>query len=148
VLRVRCQVTATLDDKGRLALPAVLRRALGDAAVESLVLTFHQGAVWGWTPEDFERDIERPLSEQDPFHPQVLQFSRALLAPAQDVEVDRQGRLRVPPMLRELAGLDREVVVNSLVNRIEIWDKVRWEDHFRRCLDAVPGLDGMPRTRP
>jgi MraZ protein len=146
VLRVRCQTTVTLDDKGRIALPAVLRRALTLNDVEALVLTFHQGAVWGWTPEDFERTIEAPLLEQDPFNPQVLQFSRAILAPAQEVEVDRQGRVRVPPMLRDLAGLDREVVVNSLINRIEIWDKAAWDKHFQSCLDAVPALPGMPRS--
>jgi MraZ protein len=146
VLRVRCQATATLDDKGRLALPAVLRRALDKAEAQALVLTFHQGAIWGFTPDVFEDVIERPLSQQDPFKPDVLQFSRALLAPAQEVEVDRQGRMRVPTMLRDLAGLDREVVVNSLMNRIEIWDKARWEIHFRQCLEAVPLLDGMPRT--
>jgi MraZ protein len=146
VLRVRCQAAATLDDKGRLALPAVLRRAFGRSDVESLVLTFHEGAVWGWTPDVFEATIERPLSEQDPFNANVLQFTHAILAPAQDVDVDRQGRIRVPPLLRELAGLDREVVVNSLGNRLEIWDKAAWQVHFERCLKAVPGLDGMPRT--
>jgi len=144
VLRVRCQATATLDDKGRLALPAVLRRALDKHEVSALVLTFHGGALWGWTPEDFERTIERPLLEQDPFNPKVLQFSRALLAPAQEVEVDRQGRIRVPAILRELAGLDREIMVNSMIDRIELWDKQRWEDQFKQCLEAVPGLPGMP----
>jgi MraZ protein len=146
MLRVRCQATATLDDKGRLALPAVLRRALSLHEVGSLVLTFHQGAIWGWTPDVFETTIEGPLAAQDPFNPSVLQFSHAILAPAQDVEVDRQGRIRVPPLLRELASLEKEVVVNSLGNRVELWDRDRWDEHFRRCLQAVPGLDGMPRT--
>lgn len=146
MLRVRCQAAATLDDKGRLALPAVLRRAFGRHDVDSLVLTFHEGAVWAWTPDVFEATIERPLSEQDPFNPNVLQFTHAILAPAQDVDVDKQGRIRVPALLRELAGLDREVVVNSLGNRLEIWDKAAWQTHFERCLKAVPGLDGMPRT--
>ena len=146
MLRVRCQAAATLDDKGRLALPAVLRRAFALHDVDGLVLTFHEGAIWAWTPDVFEATIERPLSEQDPFNPNVLQFTHAILAPAQDVDVDKQGRIRVPPLLRELAGLQREVVVNSLGNRIEIWDKASWQAHFEKVLRAVPGLDGMPRT--
>lgn len=146
MLRVRCQASATLDDKGRLALPAVLRRAFGKHDVDALVLTYHQGAVWGWTPEVFERTIEGPLSEQDPFNQDVLQFSHAILAPAQDVDVDRQGRIRIPQLLRELGGLEREVVINSLGNRLEIWDKAKWDDRFRQVLQAAPGLAGMPRT--
>ncbi len=146
MLRVRCQATATLDAKGRLALPAVLRRAFDKHDVDGLVLTFHQGAVWGWTPEVFERTIEGPLSDQDPFNAQVMQFSHAILAPAQDVDVDRQGRIRIPPLLRELADLEREVVVNSLGNRVEIWDRTRWEAHFAEVLAAAPSLPGMPRT--
>lgn len=146
MLRVRCQANATLDDKGRLALPARLRRALTRHEVETLVLTYHQGALWGWTPETFEERIERPLAQQDPFNPGVLQFSRALLAPAQEVEVDRQGRVRIPTPLRDLAGLDRDIVLNSMVDRIEIWDLSTWNTHFQSCLDAVPSMDGMPRT--
>ena len=146
MLRVRCQAAATLDDKGRLALPAALKRAFAKHDVDSLVLTFHEGAVWAWTPDVFERTIEEPLSNQDPFNPSVLQFTHAILAPAQDVDVDRQGRIRVPPPLRKLAGLDREVMVNSLGNRLEIWDKAAWQAHFEKCLAAVPRLDGMPRT--
>lgn len=144
MLRVRCQATATLDDKGRLALPAVLRRALDKHEVSALVLTFHGGAVLGWTPDDFERTIERPLLDQDPFSPEVLLFSRALLAPAQEVEVDRQGRIRVPALLRELAGLDREIMINSLIDRIELWDKQRWDEQFQQILAAAPGMPGMP----
>lgn len=147
MLRVRCQATATLDDKGRLALPAVLRRALAKYDVNSLVLTFYGGALWGWTPDVFEQSIEGPIAEQDPFDPSVAQFSHAILAPAQDLELDRQGRIRIPPMLRKLAGLDREVVVNSLGNRLEVWDKAAWDERFDACLQAAPGLSGMPRSR-
>ena len=147
MLRVRCQATATLDAKGRLALPAVLRRALDKHDVTSLVVTFHGGSLWGWTPEVFEQTIEGPISEQDPFDPAVAQFSHAILAPAQELDIDGQGRIRVPPMLRDLAGLEKEVVVNSLGNRIELWDREKWDALFARCLQAAPSLTGMPRTK-
>lgn len=148
MLRKRCQATVTLDDKGRIALPASLRRALESHEVDTLVLTFHSGAVWAWTPAEFEEKIERPILEQDPFKPDVLQFSRAVLAPAQEVEIDKQGRIRIPTMLRELAHLDKEVVVNSLLNRLEFWDRQAWEAQFKRDVEAVPSLHGMPRSQP
>jgi MraZ protein len=146
MLRVRCQAPATLDAKGRLALPAALRRALVKFEVDSLVLTFHKGAIWGWTPEDFETTVEQPMATRDPFAQDVMDFAHALLAPAQDVDVDGQGRIRVPPPLRDLAGLDRDVMVNSLLNRVEIWDREAWDARFSQSLDRARLASGMPRS--
>jgi MraZ protein len=145
MLQVRCQAPATIDAKGRLALPASLRRALTVAGVNALVLTFHRGAIWGWTSDEFERTVERPLADADPFNVQVMDFAHALLAPAQDVEVDKQGRTRIPAPLRALAGLEREVMVNSLVNRIEIWDRASWDARFEESLQRAQSFSGMPR---
>ena len=145
MLQVRCQAPATIDAKGRLALPASLRRALTVAGVNALVLTFHRGAIWGWTSDEFERTVERPLADADPFNVQVMDFAHALLAPAQDVEVDKQGRTRIPGPLRALAGLEREVMVNSLVNRIEIWDRASWDARFEESLQRAQSFSGMPR---
>lgn len=142
MLKVRCQANATLDAKGRVALPSPLRRALDDAGIRSLVLTFSSGAIWGMDPDTFEEIVEQPMMKVDPFAQASLDFAHAMLAPAQDVEIDGQGRVRVPPPLRDLAGLDREVVINSLLNRVEIWDKARWDDRFRESLQSAPR--GMP----
>jgi len=144
MFKVRCQAHATLDAKGRLALPSPLRRALEDAAVQSLVLTFANGSVWGWEPSTFEEKVEKPMLQADPFADDVMDFAHALLAPAQDVEVDGQGRIRVPPPLRDLAGLDKEVVVNSFLDRIEIWDREKWESRFKQSLERASVSRGMP----
>jgi MraZ protein len=107
-------------------------------------LTFHKGAIWGWTQEDFETSVEGPLSEADPFDVEVMDFVHSILSPAQDVEIDKQGRIRVPPLLRDLATLGRDVVVSSLLNRIEIWDRETWEARFRQSLDRTAARSGMP----
>ena len=127
-----------------LRVSAPLRRAVGVSDVHSLVLTFHRGAIWGWTPADFERSVEQPVAAADPFNVEVMDFAHALLAPAQDVEIDRQGRIRIPAPLRELAGLGREVMINSLVNRLEIWDRQAWTTRFSESLDRARGFSGMP----
>lgn len=144
MFKVRCQAHGTLDSKGRLALPSALRRALEDAKIGTLVLTFNQGAVVGWDPQTFEDKVERPLLEQDPFAEQVMDFVHAVLAPAQDVEIDAQGRIRVPQPLRELAGLDKDVVVNSVLDRLEIWDRTAWEARFKASLERASVTRGMP----
>ena len=143
MLKVRCQAQATLDAKGRLALPAPLRRAMAEQGLTSLVLTFHKGAIWGWSASDFEHKVEDPLSERDPFDDDVIHFVHALLAPAQDVDVDGQGRLRIPPPLRALAGVQREVIINSILDRIEIWDKTVWESRFEESLVRSLTKSGM-----
>jgi MraZ protein len=110
-------------------------------------LTFHRGAIWGWLPSEFERTVERPLADADPFGTEVMDFSHALLAPAQDVEIDKQGRVRIPVPLRQLAGVEREVVINSLVNRLEIWDRATWEARFEESLKRAQSFSGMPGAR-
>ncbi|MFT4625242.1 MAG: MraZ protein [Myxococcota bacterium] len=147
MLRVRCQANATVDAKGRLALPAPIRRALVEAEQDQLVLTFHKGAVWGWTLRDFEERVERPLSDADPFDDQVMDFVHSLLSPAQDVDVDGQGRIRVPPPLRSLAGIERDVVVHSVMHRIEIWDRSAWDQRFKQSLHRTGERSGMPGSR-
>lgn len=145
MLRVRCQANATMDAKGRLALPAALKRACAQADVSGLVVTFHKGALWAWTPETFEREVEAPLMSRDPFADDVIDMVHALISPAQDVSIDGNGRILIPPTLRELAGLERDVVVHSVLDRVEIWDRETWERRFRESLSRRSNKSGMPR---
>ena len=144
MLRVRCQANATVDAKGRLALPAPIRRALAQKDESQLVLSFHKGAVWGWTLGDFEQRVERPLADADPFDADVMDFVHSLLSPAQDVDVDAQGRIRIPPPLRDLAGISKDVIVHSVLHRIEIWDRAVWDQRFKQSLHRTAERSGMP----
>jgi MraZ protein len=144
VIRVRCQQHVTIDVKGRLALPAPIRRALEDQQQNLLVLAYSRGAVWGWTPAHYESEVESRMMSQDPFAPEVLDFAHSMMSTAQDTEIDAQGRIRIPPPLRELAGLDKDCVVHVLLGRIEIWDQAAWDRRFQESLHKVRGSAGMP----
>ncbi|MEZ4241873.1 MAG: hypothetical protein R3F59_38130 [Myxococcota bacterium] len=144
MIRVRCQQHVTIDDKGRLALPAPIRRALEQQEQRSLVLAFSRGAVWGWTPEHYESEVESRMMSQDPFSADVLDFAHSMMSTAQDVELDGQGRIRVPPPLRDLAGLTRECVVHVLLGHVEIWDQGAWERRFQESLHRTRAQVGMP----
>jgi len=144
MLRVRCQANVTVDAKGRLALPAPIRRALTEAGHGQLVLTFYKGSVWGWTVQDFEETVQRRVDEADPFDQDVQDFTHSVLAPAQDVDVDGQGRIRIPALLRQLGQINKEVVVHSVARRLEIWDRTTWEARFRQSLDRTATTSGMP----
>lgn len=145
MLKVRCQADAKLDEKGRLALPAALKHAMREEGVTGLVLAYHKGALWGWTPEDFAERIEGPIAARDPFADDVIDMVHALISTAQDVKVDPLGRVLIPQKLRELADLSRDIVVHSVVDRVEIWDAPRWNDRFREALDRRAVASGMPK---
>lgn len=125
-----------------------LRKAVAGQSAQALVFTFCKGALWGWTPDDFEVTVEAPLVDADPFDDEVMDFVHALLAPAQEVPVDGHGRVRIPLPLRELAGLEREVVINCVLNRIEVWDRARWDERFKASMERVRHRSGMPRRAP
>ena len=75
----------------------------------------------------------------------MLDFAHSLMSTANDAEIDAQGRVRVPPVLRELAGLDKECVVHVLLGRIEIWDKRAWDERFKDSVHATRARRaGMP----
>ncbi|MEN0065560.1 MAG: hypothetical protein AAGA48_25690 [Myxococcota bacterium] len=144
MIRVRCQQHVTIDAKGRLALPAPIRRAIEEAGQTSLVLTYSRRAVWAWTADHYEKEVERHMIEQDPFQAEVLDFAHSTMSTAQDCDIDRQGRIRIPAPLRKLAGLQRECVVHVLLGHVEIWDKATWEERFQESLSRTEARSGMP----
>ena len=90
-------------------------------------------------PHDFGK-VEDEWAGRDPFDEEVLAFVHGVLAPAQDIELDKQGRLRIPANLRELAAIDREVEINSVLDRIEIWSRAAWEKRFPEAVSAAANL--------
>lgn len=117
--------TPRLDDKGRLFLPAKFR----DQLSEGLVVTRGQErCLTVWPRPAFEQVALQaqaaPVTDRA-----VRDYTRLLFAGASDDQPDKQGRLSIPPMLREYASLARDVVVIGLVNRLEIWDASRWQSY-------------------
>lgn len=143
MLKVRTHASGKLDDKGRLSLPSKLRDALGVHRVHSLVLLSVRGAVWGWTPEAFDA-LEARMHGIDPFTAASQDFAHAVLATAEEVDVDKTGRIRLPAELRAQGGIDREVRVFSVLDRIEIWDERRWQERFEIAQQRAAALDGLP----
>lgn len=115
-----------LDDKQRLALPKRFREVLG-AEGQTLFLTpGTDGSLSLFPGPAFARMAEK-LAAQSPTAQDVRAFGRLLYAQTQSVELDGQGRLRVPPELARLAELAREVVLVGVGDHIELWDQTRWQ---------------------
>ncbi|MEZ6136249.1 MAG: hypothetical protein R3C53_15245 [Pirellulaceae bacterium] len=122
----------TLDDKLRLAIPKQLRDVLGFPETKSLFIApGNDRALVIYTAEVLEQ-IGNTLSKLSPAAKQTRDFSRLFYAQAQPADVDRQGRLRVPPELAKLAGWEGEgfsgeIVILGVRDRIEIWSAVAWD---------------------
>ena len=114
----------TVDAKGRLIIPSKFREYLGD---EFVVTKGLDGCLFAYDNQEWEAFEQKlralPLNKKD-----NRLFARHFLAGASDVEVDKQGRILVPPNLREFAGLVKDVVLVGMGNRIEIWDQERWKN--------------------
>ena len=114
----------TIDTKGRLIIPSKFREILGD---EFVVTKGLDGCLFVYDNKEwtsFEEKLKSlPLMNKD-----SRKFVRFFLAGAANVEVDKQGRILIPSVLREFAGLDKDVVLVGVASRIEIWSKEKWEE--------------------
>lgn len=111
-----------LDDKGRVALPAKFREAFRDGVWLTVGL---DGPLFAFPGEEWERlRSEIPVN---PFDPRPdRDRARMFFSNADESRLDKQGRLLIPGLLREEVGLERDVVVIGVGNRLEIWPAEKW----------------------
>ena len=128
--------TPRLDEKGRLILPAKYRGALA----EGLVITKGQErCLYVWPVDEFARITEQmrtaPVTSKA-----ARDYMRVFFAGASDEVPDGQGRITIPPALREYAGLTRDCVVIGASTRVEIWDATAWESYLAAQEQAFADL--------
>jgi MraZ protein len=117
------EYTHTLDDKGRLTLPAKFRDQLAQGVTVTRGL---DGCLFVFTYEDWKQFTET-LRERLPFtQKSARDFSRFFFSGAVDIIPDRQGRILIPPFLRQYASLEAEVMIIGTNSRLELWDTERW----------------------
>ena len=112
----------TLDAKGRVSMPAKLRRDMGEAFIVTKGL---DGCLFAFSQEEwmnFETKLKSlPLSDKN-----ARNFVRFFLAGATECELDKQGRFLIPANLRKEANLEKEAVIIGVGTRLEIWNKETW----------------------
>jgi MraZ protein len=136
--------TPKLDDKGRLILPAKFRDQLAGGL---MVTRGQEHCLYVWPQVEVERITER-LREAPVSNKATRDYVRMFSSASSDETPDKQGRITVPPKLREWANLSKDVVVIGAMNRLEIWDEAAWEaysesqeESFAELSDEVfPGI--------
>jgi MraZ protein len=136
------QYQHSLDEKGRVILPAKFRSQLEGGAYMAKGL---DGCVVVYPTDEWERVIHnmRDLATRGT---QERQAARSFFAGAAEVAPDRQGRVPVPAHLRDFAGLslERDVVVAGVLSRIEIWDAEKWAAREQEGEQVISAAEGIP----
>jgi MraZ protein len=121
---------ATLDLKGRFLLPAGFKKQLPQDGATQFVLNRGFEKCLTLYPIKSWEPIFSEISKLNDFDPKVREFRRYFLNGAIQVELDSAGRLLLPKNLTEHAGLEKDIVLVSAVNKIEIWDKNKYTQFF------------------
>ena len=127
-----------LDDKLRLALPKQLREPLASAG--QLVLTPGTDGSLSLFPQQAFAALAEKLAARSPTGQDVRAFSRLLYSQSHSVEIDSQGRIRLPAEMAKLAALEGEVMLLGVGDRVELWNKSRWEAYLA---DRAPQYDQL-----
>lgn len=114
-----------LDAKGRLSIPSKYRRDIGEVVI---ITRGHEGCLYVWPVDDWERQAEELLAlRQTASDPR--EYIRDLAMNADEARIDGHGRIVISPALRELAGLERDVIIGGVINHLELWSPERLDAH-------------------
>lgn len=112
------QYEHSIDTKGRIIVPARFRENLGESFVVTRGL---DGCLFLYPDAEWQKFVEKLQSL--PSNQNTRRMQRQFLSKAMEVAIDKQGRILIPSLLREIASLEKEVVFVGMMNRIEVWDK-------------------------
>jgi MraZ protein len=134
-----------VDEKGRLAIPARYRLALAEICDAQLVITVGPNPCLEIYPlPEFERIVRDIQAMED--REQAETLKQWFVGFAADTEIDKQGRVLLPPMLRKRVQLDGAAVLMGQDSRFDLWAAAEWEQRFGENVDRMPALQSAFRT--
>ena len=132
----------TLDEKGRILFPTKLRTGMADKVL--VVTQAFDRCLWLFTPEEWENISSKLMENASPFNEKNRLVLRRFIAPAQEIEFDKSGRLSIPQSLREYASLSKDCVILGVNKYMELWDAESYkayltesEDSFRSAAEEL-----------
>jgi MraZ protein len=116
-----------VDAKGRVSVPSRFREIIADRYNGKLVLAMdYDRCLTVYPLEEWER-LEEKIKTLSMIKQEVKDFRRFLLSSATECELDKQGRILIPPSHREHAGITKNVMLVGIIDKVEIWDATAWE---------------------
>lgn len=134
-----------LDAKGRMAMPARYRTRLQDLAQGRLIVTIDtQEACLLLYPLPEWELIEQKIEALPSFHKAARRIQRLLIGHATELELDSNGRILLPPLLREYASLDKQVMLVGQGKKFEIWNETGWQQEREEWLSEETTDESLP----
>ena len=132
----------SVDVKGRVSIPARFREYLSATYGDQVVLLGKDGCIFAYPLEEWKRRFSEKLSQLSTSTKEVRRTLRRLYGRAQSCEFDRQGRILLPAKLRANSSIEKEAVIVGIENKLEIWDRKRWEKEIGEIGDEESGAAG------
>lgn len=136
----------TIDTKGRLTIPTRYRSTLGGEEKTPLVITIdtEETCLLLYTAAQWQV-IENNLQKLPSFNAAARRIQRLLIGHATDVELDANGRVLLPTVLRNYAQLEKDVVMIGQGNKFEVWSSVLWDSKREQWLaEEAAKIDSLP----
>ncbi len=115
----------SVDEKGRVAVPAKFRDALSNGAI---LTRGNDGCLTVYRMNEWE-ELMAKIAKLPQSKLEVRSYVRFLLSGAVDVRTDKQGRINLPNYLKEFAKINKKVVFVGIYDRLELWDEDKWENY-------------------
>ena len=147
--RFRGHLTARLDAKGRLRIPTKLKDVLSQKYPSeealALVLTKSEDHLVAYPPEEWDKLETKLIENLSQFNSSHQSFVRNFISSAEVCELDSQGRILIPPVLRETAQLDQELFIVGMLTTFEIWNKAafdlqaeNYKENGQKIMESIP----------
>ena len=121
-----------LDSKGRLTLPSKFRPYLGETVIATRGL---DRCIWVFPKARWEKVVAKldalPMGDRE-----ARRVRRWIIGSAHELEPDKAGRILIPPVLRDYAGIRQEVIVAGLHGYLEIWDREAWQEEMEKAAES------------
>ncbi len=125
-----------MDNKGRVSIPSRYREVLQERKDRQLIITNFGGYILAFPQSEWVK-IEAKFAEQPLFRKELRAFQRFLISGVEECPLDRQGRIRIPPNLRDYAKLSREVCLVGAIRCFEVWDRQTFEAHRTQLEESI-----------
>ena len=130
----------SIDDKGRLAIPAKYRNAVcGENQEGSIILTKFGQCLTAYPLEEWQK-LGNKIANLPQFNPQVIAFQRYLIAGACECPIDKSGRILIPPTLRAGAFLEKDCTILGQIRKFEIWSTSIWQSELGRISQDIGAI--------
>jgi MraZ protein len=130
----------SVDKKGRMNIPARLRKYVSPEANDTFVITRGYEQCLFVYPLDEWSKLEESIRQLSPTNPQHRYFTRTLLENAIESQLDGQFRIIIPTGLLHLAGIENEVLILGVLERIEIWDPKTYREYQKKQPESYENI--------